>query len=386
MRILYGVVGEGMGHATRSRVVVEHLLARGHEVCIVVSGKAHAFLTKSFAESARVTVLEIHGLHLVLDDGELDKSETLWSNLESAPAGIKKNIEVYRERVAPFRAELVVSDFESFAYTYARLHDLPVVSIDNMQILNRCEIDDALTEGEESAFRVAKLAVKSKLPGAYHYLVSTFFFPRVKKPRTTLVPPILRRAVLDARREPGDHVLVYQTGQVGLTLLPVLKTLPGRYRVYGSGREGEEGNVTLRPFSEQGFVDDMRTARAVIANAGFSLASECVHLGVPMLALPVREQFEQILNARALEREGYGRATTTLDGDVLRAFLDEIPRCDAALARYPRHDNTMLFDCLDELVRHVSLDEPRVDRVSAPNMGAHDPHPIDPSLDGDDDG
>ena len=29
MRILYGVVGEGMGHATRSRVVIEHLLARG---------------------------------------------------------------------------------------------------------------------------------------------------------------------------------------------------------------------------------------------------------------------------------------------------------------------------------------------------------------------
>ncbi|MGH9333683.1 MAG: glycosyltransferase family protein, partial [Vicinamibacteria bacterium] len=32
MRILYGVVGEGMGHATRSAVVIEHLLSAGHEV------------------------------------------------------------------------------------------------------------------------------------------------------------------------------------------------------------------------------------------------------------------------------------------------------------------------------------------------------------------
>ena len=32
MRILYGVVGEGMGHATRSRVVIAHLLEQGHEV------------------------------------------------------------------------------------------------------------------------------------------------------------------------------------------------------------------------------------------------------------------------------------------------------------------------------------------------------------------
>jgi len=32
MKILYGVVGEGMGHAIRSRVVLDHLLATGHEV------------------------------------------------------------------------------------------------------------------------------------------------------------------------------------------------------------------------------------------------------------------------------------------------------------------------------------------------------------------
>ena len=30
LRVLYGVVGEGMGHATRSRVVVEHLARAGH--------------------------------------------------------------------------------------------------------------------------------------------------------------------------------------------------------------------------------------------------------------------------------------------------------------------------------------------------------------------
>ena len=44
MRILYGVVGEGMGHATRSKVTCEHLVERGHEVKIVVSGRAHGFL------------------------------------------------------------------------------------------------------------------------------------------------------------------------------------------------------------------------------------------------------------------------------------------------------------------------------------------------------
>ena len=49
MKILYGVVGEGMGHATRSVVILRQLVAH-HEVEIVVSGRAHAFLQKAFPD------------------------------------------------------------------------------------------------------------------------------------------------------------------------------------------------------------------------------------------------------------------------------------------------------------------------------------------------
>ena len=39
MRILYGVNGEGMGHATRSRVVIDALI-ENHDVRVVSSGIA----------------------------------------------------------------------------------------------------------------------------------------------------------------------------------------------------------------------------------------------------------------------------------------------------------------------------------------------------------
>src|SRR5262249_5645920 len=45
MRILYGVVGEGMGHAIRSRVILDELVQR-HDVQVVVSGRAHDYLAK----------------------------------------------------------------------------------------------------------------------------------------------------------------------------------------------------------------------------------------------------------------------------------------------------------------------------------------------------
>ena len=374
MRILYGVVGEGMGHATRSRVVLEHLLAAGHDIHVVVSGRAHDLFEKIFAGRPGMVVEEIEGLSLEYADNRMRLGDSIARNLGHAPMAIAHNVESYAKfKFAGYKAEAVVSDFESWAYFYGINNKLPVISIDNMQVINRCAHDADVTDGGAQAFQIAKAAVKVKLPGAYHYLVSSFFFPPGRKPRTTLVPPILRPEILAAKREPGGHVLVYQTSGNNPGLVEVLKTLPCMFRVYGMGREGVEGNLAFCPFSQDGFVEDLRTARAVIAGGGYSLMSESVHLGVPMLSVPLVGQYEQELNARYLAKLGYGAWARELDAGVIGRFLDDLPRLDAALTSYPRQDNQVLFDCLDELLDCAGGKVPRPDRLQAKSMGSYDP-------------
>jgi hypothetical protein len=178
MRILYGVVGEGMGHATRSRVVLEHLLEKGHDIRVVVSGRAHRFLTERFADRPHITLQEIHGLHMDYADNRFRIGSSLWTNLTQAPGGILQNVAAY-QRIAEdgFQPELVVSDFESWAYLYGLNHRLPVVDIDNQQVINRCRHDPALLAGRRLDYLMTRIAVKAKLPWAYHYLVTSFFFP-----------------------------------------------------------------------------------------------------------------------------------------------------------------------------------------------------------------
>ncbi|MBT3220256.1 MAG: teichoic acid biosynthesis protein [Proteobacteria bacterium] len=369
MKILYGVVGEGMGHATRSCVVLEHLLRLGHDLRVVVSGRAHGFLQERFFfDHPNIAIEEIHGLTLSYEGNAVDKSESFWDNLEKAPAGLLKNLSAYQKIAEDgFSPDLVISDFESWAYFYGLHHELPVISIDNMQVINRCQHDDDILAQWD--YQIAKAAVKFKLPGAYHYLVTSFFFPPVRKERTTLVPPILRPEILAAKREPSDHVLVYQTSSANEKLLPTLKTLPYQFRVYGMGKEGIEGNITLCAFSETGFVDDLRTARGVVAGGGFSLMSEAVHLHVPMLSIPLKKQFEQELNARYLAKLGYGAWTENLDAEKIVAFLENTDSHAQALQSYPSHDNSMLLTCVEELVRDVDLDEPRPIRLESKAMG-----------------
>lgn len=366
MRILYGVVGEGMGHATRSAVVLSHLVEAGHEIRVVVSGHAHRFLEERFGKQKSLTVEEIDGLTLRYFGNRLDRAGSLFWNLRSAPKTIRKNIKVYRKVAEDgFRPELVISDFESFAALYALRHGLPVVSIDNMQIINRCQHSKVVKKGTRFDFRLVRLAVKAKVPRAYHYLISTFFYPPVRRKFTTLVPPILRDEVLSSKRAPQEHVVVYQRAVSQDQLVTMLTKLPYPFRVYGADADGEEKNVTLRAFSGPGFLEDLRTARAVVAGGGFSLMSEAVSLRIPMLAVPIEHQYEQELNARYLQQLNYGRWSRKLTADAISDFMERTDAFAEALNGYEPQDNQRLFACLDEIIEHAAKGMKRPTQLAA---------------------
>ena len=100
-----------------------------------------------------------------------------------------------------------------------------------------------------------------------------------------------------------------------------------------------EGRILYRPFSEAAFIDDLRTARAVVTGGGYTLLSECVHLGVPALSVPLAGQFEQVLNARYLERLGYGMYAPHATAAAIAAFAERVPEHRAALAGAERPGN-----------------------------------------------
>jgi uncharacterized protein (TIGR00661 family) len=356
MRILYGVVGEGMGHAIRSRVILDELVKR-HDVQVVVSGRAHDYLAKRAGE--HLAVKKIWGFTIVTEDNEVRNFRTLLANLKGAiSGGWPQNVRAYFDIATDFKPDVVISDFESWSYLYAVNHRLPVISVDNMQIINRCRHEATMIDGHEGAFQIAKGLVKSKVPGAYHYLISTFFYPPVRKRRTTLHPPILRPEILAAKPEPGGHLLVYQTYTTNSELPEILKASGIECRVYGLRRELREdlrdGNLLYRPFSEQGFVDDLRTARGVVASGGFTLMGEAVYLHRPMLAVPVAKQFEQVLNAKYLEAEGFGLHADELTREKLQEFVARLPELEENLARYRQDGNEDLLAKLADVLESAS--------------------------------
>jgi UDP-N-acetylglucosamine:LPS N-acetylglucosamine transferase len=75
---------------------------------------------------------------------------------------------------------------------------------------------------------------------------------------------------------------------------------------------------------------------------------EAVYLHKPMLAVPLEHQFEQVLNARYLERLGFGKEAKTLDDPrVVHDFVEAIPACEEKLAAYAQDGNKEILAALD---------------------------------------
>jgi UDP:flavonoid glycosyltransferase YjiC (YdhE family) len=73
-----------------------------------------------------------------------------------------------------------------------------------------------------------------------------------------------------------------------------------------------------------------------------------VFLRKPMLSVPVGHQFEQVLNARWLERLGYGRHAESLaDPETVHRFLAAVPGCAERLAGYEQEGNAAFFAVLE---------------------------------------
>ena len=379
MKILYGVVGEGMGHAVRSRVVLEHLVARGHTLKIVVSGRAHGFLSKHFDD-----VVEISGLPLLYEDNAVDRDATAFKILSEAPAYALDNMDAYVREVRNFEADAVISDFESFAYFYAKAHGKPLLSIDNQHAIPLLQHPEEVLAVKNAAgetvrdyhadFDLARRLIRTKMTGARHYLVTTFFFPPIKakyRKETSLFPPILRPEILAAktRATRGEHVLVYQTSASNLGMLDVLASLDTTFHVYGFLRadspvpqaiaekatpEGDDlryaKNVLLRRFAEAGFIEDLARSRAVITGGGFTLMGEAVYLGKPVYSIPIAKHFEQIVSARYLELLGYGEHHEQVTREELDAFLGRVSDYSKALERHTQDGNRALLSKLDQLL------------------------------------
>lgn len=306
-RILYAFSAQGRGHRSRATTVANELRARGHAVRYVCGGWARRELAAEGEDPIEVPVLR-----QILHENRVRIRASVAANWRTV-LGQRTTIAALAREFADFRADFLITDFEAFSSRAAELLRLPILSFNHQQIVTHTRYRVPLRDRADAAFTSLVIGlVAPRRPD--RVLISSFYFPPVKDPRTTrIIDPIIRPIVSSTPATRGPHVLVYHNDSAGEeALLGELGRVDCPFVVYGFDAKAAAdapANLEFRPTSEEGFLADLASARAVLCTAGFTLMAEALHLGKPMLVTPNRGIFEQRLNAIYLEREGLGLAT-----------------------------------------------------------------------------
>ena len=129
MIIAYGIQSEGMGHVTRSSVVIDYLLSKGHEVHVFTAGRPYELLSKKYPNMNKV-----QGFSLIYKDGSLDTTKSTIIAIKEVQ---KKSLSVIQSTLDAFeriKPNVVITDFETFTALAARRKGIPLISANNISI------------------------------------------------------------------------------------------------------------------------------------------------------------------------------------------------------------------------------------------------------------
>lgn len=342
-RIIYSVCGEGLGHAIRSGVILEELIER-YDILIFASDRAYTYLSQKFEN-----VYEIYGFNTVYENNKVQNRKTFVKSMKKLPRDLKENLGLLYKLARDFKPNAIISDFEFYASLLSKLLRIPLISIDNMHVITQCNIEypDKYRKDKLKAESV----VKSFIVRPKRHIIISYFYPEIKNPQKTIIyPPVLRKEIMELKPSYKNHILVYQTSKSNEKLIKTLKKVKEKFIIYGFDKNETDQNLEFKMFNEDEFFSDLQNSRAIITNGGFTLISEALYLKKPVYSIPVKGQFEQIINAIYLDKLGYGEFHEEINKKSLEKFIKKLPKYQNNLKEYYGGDNKALIKELENSI------------------------------------
>ena len=283
MKILYAVQGTGNGHLSRAMDVVPCLQKRA-AVDVLVSG-IQADLELPFPVKYRM-----HGLSFIFGKkGGVD----LWKTFMSSTVRRLVN-EVNALPVEEY--DLIINDFEPISAWACSTRDKLCLGLSH-----QAAAMDPLAPKPSEQDMLGKFIMRYYAPATINY---GFHFKRYSD---RIFTPVIRQQVRHLEVSDQGHYTVYLPAYDDARLLKQLMRFPDiHWEVFSKHNKTPFSlrNVSVQPIANEKFIQSMATSAGVLCGAGFETPAEALFLRKKLLVVPMKNQYEQHLNAAALEELG----------------------------------------------------------------------------------
>jgi len=279
MKILYAIQGTGNGHLSRAVDIVPCLEQHG-SVDILVSGIQGDLSLPYPVKYKHCGMGFIFG-----KSGGVD----LWKTFaKSKPRKLLKDI----QGLPVENYDLVINDFEPVSAWACFFKNKPCISLSHQSA-----VLDSLFPQPESTDKLGRLILQNYAPSDFKY---GFHF---SGNGDNIFTPVIRRQVRNLEVTNAGHYTVYLPSYDDQKLIKAFSEYPDvQWDIFSKHNSKKIilDNITIQPVNNSNFTASMAAAAGVLCGAGFETPAEALHMGKKLLVIPMKNQYEQQLNAAAL--------------------------------------------------------------------------------------
>ena len=316
--ILFGICMVGKGHLIRSEVAIDYLLKQRHKVLIITGGENYLYLSKKHKR-----IYDAGGLKLKFKNNKISSLGTILKNAKKISIKNYKLLKKIEIEILKFNPDYAITDWEPFTSFIANKHNIPLISYDNQHYLlygdYKVKKQDYISYLKTKPFLNAIVRNPE-----YSIIVALPGMKMMPKPNVILINPTIRKEIINSKPKDNGYLLIYHSIGADQKIQEILKKMRIKTIIYGFNTNNKIENITLKKFNEKEFIKDLINCKAVICSAGFTLVSEAIYLKKPILTIPIKEHFEQILNARYVEENKYGMYTKDFTTESFVSFITQI--------------------------------------------------------------
>jgi len=349
MKYLFVVQGEGRGHFTQALSMKAMLERNGHEVVAVMVGcSTKRTLPNFFIEKINNKIIRFQSPNF-LPTPKGKSSPLIISilyNLLLLPVYIQSLFKI-RQTIRENQPDIVVNFYEFLCgITYGLFNPAPpMINVAHQYYF----ITSDFNYTGKNKFQFKLLNFYSKLTAINAKKILALSFREVQKKKNlgniVIVPPLLRKEVLNKKPTKGDYLHGYllNSGYIDELIDWSLDNPKQKLHFFWDNTDEEDEilipNLTMHQLSDTMFLDYLAGCKAYATTGGFESVCEAMYLQKPVLMVPAH--IEQECNVIDAMLSGAGVTAPVFDLDILLNFVPTYT--ESIKFRYWTHKSEALF-------------------------------------------
>ena len=280
MKILYGINATVNGHITKSCHLINAIEAKHHQVDILISGK------NTNIKIEKPVKFDFKGFTFEYKSGSIDLVKT-FRNLDiiSFFKDIKINLDTY---------DYIITDFEPVSAWAAKLSNKKSFGISHQYSFFSDKVPLPKKKSPISQFFIKNYAPVHTPIGLHFETYDNSIFL-----------PIVRNEILKGNNKNTGHVTIYLPGYSAEYLVNFFSKFDREIHIFSNiSTCNKTEKIKCFKISNDAFTKSLLECDTIITGAGFETPSEALYLGKKLISIPLKNQWEQLANAAALNKLG----------------------------------------------------------------------------------